>query len=490
MSWEDSLQDASFRGLKFDVINARDSAQRDMAQHEYPNKDGADIQDLGLKPHSSQIQAVIWGDDYESRLQSLLEALRKPGAAELIHPIFGSMPNMLVSVLQVNHDAEYVDYCTLDLQFVQSKTGNPFFVKDSPLSKADEIFNQVQAAIDSANTLMENITQALRTARKMMNKVRDLATAVLNMTTIFRSDISEFISGTTDFINSPSAFFSDLRSALSLKMGASKSSLHATYVNSGGGALLAGASSSGSNASGVGTSSGSTSGNTAVSATTGSVSTAVTQPQIATANYTAAPTVIMADWTSAYSALQTVQAMPVNLVSGRIDTPVDMPQNLVAGDIVELITIVAVVEALEAADEASAILSDSALSAVLASVDIEKIANETRQMIQDAINITRTTYAPAMDEISSSAQPLGLSYEPVINQLATVATAVQALAEAVINEKPQLMQKTVTAPGKLHLMAHRWYGDYSRAAELQRLNPQLRDPNNLAMGDELNVYAE
>ncbi|MFT8209749.1 MAG: hypothetical protein ACMZI0_02335 [Symbiopectobacterium sp.] len=198
----------------------------------------------------------------------------------------------------------------------------------------------------------------------------------------------------------------------------------------------------------------------------------------------------MADWANTYAALQTAQAMLVNLVTGSIDTPVDMPQNLVASDIVELTTIVAVAVALEAVDEASTILSDSALTAVLTPVDIEKIANETRQMIQDAIDITRATYAPAMDEISSSPQPLGLSYEPVINQLATVAAAVQSLAEAVINEKPQLMQKTVTAPGNLHLMAHRWYSDYSRAAELQRLNPQLRNPNNLEMGDVLNAYAE
>ncbi|MFT8209748.1 MAG: DNA circularization protein [Symbiopectobacterium sp.] len=267
MAWEDSLQDASYRGVKFDVINARDSAQRDMAQHEYPNIDGADIQDLGLKPHSVQIQAVIWGDDYESRLELLREALRKRGAAELVHPIFGSMPNMLVNVFQINHDAEYVDYCTLDIQFVQSKTGNPFFVKDYPLSKADEIFNQSQALIDSANTLMENVTQPLRAARKMMNKVRGLATEALNIITLFRSDISGFISGTTDFINSPSAFFSDLRSALSLKMGASKSSLHTTYVNSGGGTVLAGTSSSGSNASGGSSSGGGATDNPTTSST-------------------------------------------------------------------------------------------------------------------------------------------------------------------------------------------------------------------------------
>lgn len=459
MAWADSLQDASFRGVKFDVINARDSAQRDMAQHEYPNLDGADIQDLGLKPHSSQIQAVVWGDDYEPRLQSLLDALRKPGAAELIHPVFGAMPNMLAAVFQVNHDADNVNYCTIDMQFVQSKTGNPFFVKDYPLSKADEIFNQTQSLIDSTSTLLDDVTQPLRTAKTMMNKVRGLATGGLNMVTIFRSDISGFISSTTDFINFPGAFFGDLRSALSLKTGASKSSLHAAYM--GGGTSTAVASVSGTE-----------------------------QQAIATSNYAASPTVIMADWTSTQAALLSVQSMPAGLVSGSIDAPVDMPAQLVDSDIVELTAIVAVAVAMEAAEEAGAVLSDPALTAVLTPLDIEKITNETRTMIQDAIDINRDAYAPAMNEISSSTQPTGLSYQPVIDQLATIALTVQALSEAVINEKPQLMTRTVTAPGNLHLVAHRWYGDYSRAAELQRLNPQLRDANNINVGDALNAYAE
>lgn len=459
MAWADSLQDASFRGVKFDVINARDSAQRDMAQHEYPNLDGADIQDLGLKPHNSQIQAVVWGDDYETRLQSLLDALRKPGAAELIHPIFGAMPNMLAAVFQVNHDADNVNYCTIDIQFVQSKTGNPFFVKDYPLSKADEIFNQTQSLIDSASTLLDDVTKPLRTAKTMMNKVRGLATGALNMVTIFRSDISGFISGTTDFINFPGAFFGDLRSALSIKTGASKSSLHTAYV-------------------GGGTS-------TAVTSVSGTE-----QQAIATTNYASSPAVIMADWTSTQAALLSVHSMPIGLVSGSIDAPVDMPAQLVDGDIVELTAIVAVAVAMEVAEEACAVLSDPALTAVLTPLDIEKITNETRTMIHDAIDINRDAYAPAMNEISSSTQPTGLSYQPVIDQLATIALTVQALAEAVINEKPQLMPRAVTAPGNLHLVAHRWYGDYSRAAELQRLNPQLRDANNINVGDVLNAYAE
>ncbi|MYP95719.1 DNA circulation family protein, partial [Salmonella enterica subsp. enterica serovar Kentucky] len=43
MSWEDSLQDASFRGVTFDVVNTRDSASRDTAVYEYPYIDGGDV---------------------------------------------------------------------------------------------------------------------------------------------------------------------------------------------------------------------------------------------------------------------------------------------------------------------------------------------------------------------------------------------------------------------------------------------------------------
>lgn len=64
------------------------------------------------------------------------------------------------------------------------------------------------------------------------------------------------------------------------------------------------------------------------------------------------------------------------------------------------------------------------------------------------------------------------------------------MAAAVIESKPQLIRRTVAATGNLHLVAHLWYGDYTRADELQRLNPQVRDPNGLVAGDVLNAYAE
>ncbi|GAB7214754.1 DNA circularization protein [Dickeya oryzae] len=454
MAWADNLQDAKFRGIRFDVVNVKDGEQRDIAQDEYPYIDGADVRDMGAKSHSVSLRAVFFGDDYESRLQTFLEALRKRGAAELIHPVFGSMPTMQVADWSAEHDADSIDYCTVDVQFVQSKPGNPFFVTDYPQSKSDALFNQSQSLIDSTNSLMENATKPLRTAKTMMNKVKGLTNGALNMIAVFRSDISGFVGGTTDFLNYPSAFLSDLQSALSLKTGASKSSLHSSYVGN----------YSGENA-------------------------ATEQAAAATA-YTASPAVVMSDWSNTQTALTSVQTLPTDIMTGSVDTAVDMPPQLTTADIAELIVVVTIVVAIEAAAEAAGVLEDTAITAVLTPDDVEKITSDTRTMIQTAIDSTRTAFEPAMNDISSSEQPTGLTYQPVIEQLKAIARLVQEIAAAVIESKPQLIQRTVAATSNLHLVAHLWYGDYTRADELQRLNPRVRDPNGLVAGDVLNAYAE
>ncbi|MGS4689483.1 DNA circularization N-terminal domain-containing protein [Citrobacter farmeri] len=119
MSWEDSLQDASFRGVRFDVVNTRDSASRDIATYEYPYVDGGDVDDLGRKPRNLRMTVLFWGDDYEVRLQAFLAALDTRGSAELIHPVFGSMTGMQCIEYQASHEAENVDYCVVEVVFIQ-----------------------------------------------------------------------------------------------------------------------------------------------------------------------------------------------------------------------------------------------------------------------------------------------------------------------------------------------------------------------------------
>ncbi|MCB5309208.1 DNA circularization protein [Yersinia massiliensis] len=441
MSWSDSMLDASFRGVKFDVINTRDTWSRDIAQHEYPYIDGADIQDMGRKARNIRLSALFWGDDYDSRLQSFIAALDKPGAGELIHPIYGSMPNMQAIECQISHDAENVDYCTVELVFLESKTGNPFFTQDYPTAQADVIFNQVQSLMDAEQSLMDNAMAPLRDAKKLMSKSKALASTALNMLIIFRSEITGFVGSTTDFVQYPGAFMSDLQSAVSL-----------TSINT--------TSSGASAGSGV------------------SAASAISQTNAT-----------MSDWGESHRQLTAIADMPAALVSGEKTAPVEMPAGTSVADIAELIAMVTIVVAGELAQDAADIFSDEEINRLLSPVEIERIANDTREFIQTAIDQHRAQYADATQEISSSPTALGIAWQPVVDGLKDIALAVQQLAANIMTTRPPLIQRQVEGVSNLHLVAHRWYGDYQRATELQRLNPQLRNPNDLKPGDMLYAYA-
>ncbi|AHM72430.1 DNA circularization protein [Yersinia hibernica] len=441
MSWSDSMLDASFRGVKFDVINTRDSWSRDIAQHEYPYIDGADVQDMGRKARNIRLSALFWGDDYDSRLQSFIAELDKRGAGELIHPIYGSMPNMQIIECQIGHDAENVDYCSVELVFLESKTGNPFFTQDYPTAQADVIFNQVQSLMDAEQSLMDNAMAPLRDAKKLMSKSKALASTALNMLIIFRSEITGFVGNTTDFVQYPGAFMSDLQSAVSL-----------TSINT--------TSSGASAGSGV------------------SAASAISQTNAT-----------MSDWGESHRQLTAIADMPAALVSGEKTAPVEMPAGTSVADIAELIAMVTIVVAGELAQDAADIFSDDEINSLLSPIEIERIANDTREFIQTAIDQHRAQYADATQEISSSPTALGIAWQPVVDGLKDIALAVQQLAANIMTTRPPLIQRQVEGVSNLHLVAHRWYGDYRRAAELQRLNPQLRNPNDLKPGDVLYAYA-
>lgn len=437
MAWSDSLQDASFRGVRFDVKNTRDSVERALGESSYPYLDGADLEDLGANPRSLQMQAVVWGDTYETTLQSLIKALDTRGAGELIHPVFGSMPNMQVRLYQVNHDEEDPDYCTIDIQFLQHSTGNPFFARDWPLSQADAIFNSVQDMLDKASSLMESALSPLRTVRSYMRRVKALGVTALNMVSVLRGEVTGFVSSTSDFVNFPSAFMNDMLSALNLR---------------------------------------STQATTSVSDSS--------------AIYTSTPAIAMADWAAINTQATAVATLPDDLISGTVTPPVDIPGSVTTDDIKELRVMILTSVAIELAQQASDLLSDETVSAVLTPDDIETITNDARTAIQNAIDANRDAYSPEMDSVSSAATKVALDYQPVIDALRDIALSLQVMASALIQARPPLTLRKVESAGNLHLVAHLWYSDYTRATELRLLNPLLRDPNNLKPGDMLYAYTE
>lgn len=159
MAWEQTLQDASFRGIPFDIIKTDDTAERSLVEHSYPFVDGSDIEDLGRGARHVSVDAFFYGDDYEVKLNRFLKALdgyddRFPDPlnhpnAYLVHPVFG---DMLVKVARyaIHHEAENVDQASVTVEFVEATPGGLFFDRVLLSQKADAVAQPGAAATAAA----------------------------------------------------------------------------------------------------------------------------------------------------------------------------------------------------------------------------------------------------------------------------------------------------------------------------------------------------
>jgi prophage DNA circulation protein len=135
-----------------------------------------------------------------------------------------------------------------------------------------------------------------------------------------------------------------------------------------------------------------------------------------------------------------------------------------------------VINATAQADAAAMVLAEEAASPTLSPLEVETVINATRREIEAAMQTARA--ALPLEQCRAITEPLK-----------TQALALQEAARAIIELRPPLARRRVEAPANLRLLAHRWYGDHARAPELARLNPSLRLPNFLQVGDVLNAFS-
>lgn len=430
MAWEDALLDASFRGAKFDCVRTRDAAQHDVARFAYPYRDGEDTDDLGRRARDISITAVFFGDDYELRMRVFVKVLDARGPGELIHPVFGSIKVQVLDY-DVEHDADSPDAATVTVRMIETTTSNPFFVQELPAQKAAAAGQLAGGASSKGIDLFSKAMAEIKAAKAGLATLNALRSVVTGTLGGLRSMVTGFIGTTLDFIDFPRAFASDLTGMLTNLV-----DLRSFDVG-----------------------------------------------------------VISSDWKSVVGQLDYVVRLPASVASGTVtsygDTGTGSGSDSGSGvgvadskpipaDPVHVATVDAVVKVAVAttlATAAAGILQDEANEPTLSPQEVEAINNDVRDRIELAVEATRDLYPVEQAR-------------PVIQALRDTAAAVQDAAVAVIDARPPLRQRTVEVPGNLHLVAHRWYGDYTRAAELLRLNPTLRNPNNLQAGDVLFAYAK
>ena len=104
-----------------------------------------------------------------------------------------------------------------------------------------------------------------------------------------------------------------------------------------------------------------------------------------------------------------------------------------------------------------------------------------RQKVREELQTTiRTERAVTEENLPTSTQVA--IYKQYADQ-------VHQQIQALIETRPPLTTTVITQHCTVHLIAHQLYGDFTRSAEILRLNPMLENPAALRTGQELTVYA-
>lgn len=442
MSWKDTLQDASFRGVIFEVQGTSDNVERAFATYGYPYVEGEDIEDLGRKARKRQLTALIWGDDYEDRLAELTAALDEPGPGELVHPVFGSIPDCLVVNFEVKHDTETPDFCIVDITFIETTPGTPFFNLYGAEQLADQI-SGLSGLID--DNMIESVTGWVDDILDTVNGVTGKINGIID-------DVSGIFSPLTRISGIRDVFSGTINRIKRITGDAS-----ITVID-------------------------------IINTPRDAISGISRQFETLSNRYTFSDASFKSDWSSLSSSLNRTVTIPSQVAAGIDSGTTDAAGNIsldsqrpvnnaLPQDVAVIETVIETLVATELAANAGAILADEAREPTLPPSEIEHITNDTREAIQNAVDSWRERF------------PVEIA-RPVTEPLKNLALQVQETAKVVIEQSPPLIQRQVESATNMHLLAHLWYGNYSRAGELLRLNPLLRNPNDLKAGDILNAYAK
>lgn len=209
MAWRDTLLDCTFRGFVFDVRSTADAADRALSEHAYPWRDGADIEDMGRGARTVAIEAVFFGDDYESRLRVFLTLLDMAGAGELQHPVFGSIRTAQVRRYRVQHTAEGVDQCQVSVEFVESTLSQPFWPRRLASQKAAAVSAPGEAATAAAGDLAARAVESVRAANPLA-ALDALRTAMTGPVLAGIAKVNGIVASGLDVLDVPRAWVSDI----------------------------------------------------------------------------------------------------------------------------------------------------------------------------------------------------------------------------------------------------------------------------------------
>ena len=446
--WHTVLQDASFKGVAFDVMNLDETDGKVLVEHAKPFTNGVMLEDMGTQGRQVQVSAVFWGKQYHSRLNKLLEMLAENGAGVLVHPVWGRMQNMIAASWHFRHEADYVDYATLDITFRESGEPQKIFVFENQflmelerlIARLDTYRAALEGWIDSLMMTKQGVSALFGSALGLWSAARGTFTAV--------------------------RLLFDLDSLRFGERGEFQAALFAPKIKT----------------------------------WHTNLATMVKIGILQTANISETGEVNQQDsrtprqrFDAALRQINQLYDIPRQVYAGISGNQQNAQARLQRVTWIQVQSITQIVRL-----SSISVLFQVAYALIeqhgddMNAPDLMHINRAVRTAVQNEIATLRETLQQAqmLPEQNGGSHVLYEHTYAVIESLRALVGSLNALMIAAINQKPPLVVRLAPLSGTLQQIAFDFYGDIGRTDELLRLNPHIIHPNFIRKGDLINGYVK
>ncbi len=171
----------AFRGVPFLVWREqRERGGRNIVRREYPLRETGGADDLGPKLAEFTFSVLVMGDDVQTQRNRLRDALRAPGAGELLHPDYGTL-NVLINSFESRYNAaeQGVVEFTINVTPVSDDTA-PAVTQDTAAileQKSTTALGQVFETLEAGWTV---ISDGMHDVQAMTETISDKVSALEN----------------------------------------------------------------------------------------------------------------------------------------------------------------------------------------------------------------------------------------------------------------------------------------------------------------------
>ncbi|QNT58542.1 DNA circularization protein [Neisseria musculi] len=439
-AWHTVLQDASYKGVGFDIESVDESNGKALAEHARAFVQGVDLEDMGTTGRQVQIRAVFWGKGYAGRLKKLLDALEEPGAGVLVHPVWGRMQNMIAASWSYRHEADNVDYAAVDITFREAAEAQEIFVfENSFLVEMEALIAEIDAYKEAAFGFIDTLLAVDAGVSDLWGSALGIWSAGAGVFGAVRR-LFDFNEVGWPWSGSYSA--DTFRQSLGANLGTMADMVSDGLKNE-----------------------------AALSANIDTAQGGLAARQLfdevsAKAAECAALGGDLLSGKGGVTQLQKITANQMRPIDAALRASVCLGLVAVAVDLVET------------------------RGGEMSAAELMHVNRQIRARIQAEIDLMRAIQADATAAGSLSADALYSSAHTAGEALRRLAARFNRLIVAEINQKPPLVVRIAQFDCTVHQLAHEFYGDLGRADELVKLNPHIKHPAFIARGELVNSYAK